>query len=93
MVVYICTKFNKSILNDIRITERTGKVNGRRDGRLDRRMDGDQDIICSVLDGRIKIEMIIHQFQIIPNHSVLLLSTPMGVDYIGTGFDMEVQPA
>ena len=59
MMVYICTKFHESILNGIRVMERTRKVNGRRDGRPDRqtdaRTDGGHDIIRPVFDGRIKI--------------------------------------
>ena len=66
MMVYICTKFHENILNDIRVMERTQKVNGRTDGRPDRRTDGRPDrqmdgwtedggheIIRPVFDGRI----------------------------------------
>ena len=41
MMVYICTKFHKNILNGIIVMERTRKVNGRTDGRT----DGGHDII------------------------------------------------
>ena len=35
MMVYICTKFHENILNDIRVMERTRKVNGQTEGRTD----------------------------------------------------------
>ena len=58
MMVNICTKFHENNLNDIRVMERTRKVNGRTDGcpdrRTDRRTDGRRDIIRPVFDGRIK---------------------------------------
>ena len=58
-MVYICTKFHETILNGIRVMERTRKVNGWIDGQkdrwTDRQTDGGHDIIRPVFDGRIKI--------------------------------------
>ena len=58
MMVYICTKFHQNILNDIRVMERTRKVNRRTDERPDRRTDGGQGIISLIFDGRIKLSQL-----------------------------------
>ena len=54
-MVYISFKFHENILNNIRVQERTRKVNGR----TDERTDGGQNIIRPVFDGRIKVEVLI----------------------------------
>ena len=56
MMVYICTKFHENILNGVRVTEQTRKVNGRTDGQTDGQTDGGHDIIRPVFDGRIKMD-------------------------------------